>query len=320
MNSQTLYRTSQYILVIGAILATIVMTLSGLGHANDFVALILIKFIGAGFVVIGLACAPFLLISKEHFICALKDLALPIGLMMSCFDLIVYFGILNEIMGFYFGWLLPAVAGGMVSLTLADTETPQTTIPLSKLKSFLIWLWILCICNVALISLKGDPIWVLSHPFKWILCLLVVYLFCIYNPKQNSIYQRFSVGAIASIILAISLSTIGSGFATESDDPNAAGRSIALGLIGIVYGLWVHMSSIVIGKLSYGFKSDTKRSNWHLAEIFTFFVFLVLPPNSLPMFLQKKQVDPSEQTLHKTESDTANTDASSKDNVVTTDT
>ena len=318
MNSQTLYRTSQYILVIGAILATIVMTLSGLGHANDFVALILIKFIGAGFVVIGLVCVPFLLISKEHFICALKDLALPIGLMMSCFDLITYFGIIGEL-GFYYGWLLPAVAGGMISLTLADSEIPQTTILLSKLKSFLIWLWIVCICHLGLVGLKGDPIWVLSHPFKWILCLLVVYLFCIYNPKQNSIYQRFSVGAMASIILAISLSTIGSGFATESDDPHTAGRSTALGLIGIVYGIWVHISSTVMGRFSYGFSSDTNRFNWHLAEIFTFFAFLILAPKSLDNYMEPKRVSDSEQNVQATEADRANNDVSIKDNVVPTE-
>ena len=128
MDKETLKSTALFGLVVGAILATIVMTLSGLGNDDEFVDLILIKFIGASFVVISLACVPFLLFGIQHFICALKDLALPIGLMMACFDLIVYFGILSEIRGFYFGWLLPALAGGMVSLTLADTETPQTTI------------------------------------------------------------------------------------------------------------------------------------------------------------------------------------------------
>lgn len=109
------------------------------------------------------------------------------------------------------------------------------------------------------------------------------------------------------------MSTIGSGFATESDDPNAAGRSIALGMIGAVYGLWVHISSIVVGRLSFGFKPDTKRYNWHLAEIFTFFVFLVLPPNSLPMFLAKKQVAPYEQNIQATEADSSNNDVGFKD-------
>ena len=279
MNSQTLYRTSQYILVIGAILAMIVMTLSGLGKDDDLVDLILIYFIGAGFVVIGLACVPFLMISAEHFVCALKDLALPIGLIMSCYAFIVYMGDIAQ--SNYIVAILPAVAGGMISLMLADAVVPKTIVPLAGFKFFLIWLWVFSICKAAHLVLGGDPIWVFWHTDTWFLCWLVISLFYLYNPKQTSVIQRISTGAIAAIILAVSLSTVGVGLASQGTNMDSYGKSMVLGVIGTIYGCWIYITSLLIGRLRFHYDVDSNRSNWHLAEIFTFFIILNMGPKTV---------------------------------------
>jgi len=277
MDKRTLKSAALFGLVIGAILATVVMTLSGLG--NTKIDPILIYFIGDGIFVIGLACVPFLLLSKEHFICALKDLALPIGLIMSCSIFIVYLGDINQSNS----WVvyLPAVAGGMISLMLADAAVPKTIVPLAGFKFFLIWLWVFSICKAAHLVLGGDPIWVFWHTDTWFLCWLVISLFYLYNPKQTSVIQRISTGAIAAIILAVSLSTVGVGLASQGTNIDSYGKSMVWALIGTIYGCWIYITSLLIGRLRFHYDVDSNRSNWHLAEIFTFFIILNMGPKTV---------------------------------------
>jgi len=296
MNTQTLTRIALFGLVAGAISAMIVIILLNFGKNDDFFDLALTNLFGAGFAVIGLACAPFLLISKDHFVCALKDLALPIGLVMSCYAFTVFLGDLNQ--SFYIVAVLPAVAGGMISLTLADAELPKKLNPISSLKSFLLWLWIIFVCHMADMALGGDPLWKLGHSLAWILCFLVVYFFYLYNPKQTTIFQRISYGAIAAIILTVSLSTVGVGVASQQIDMDLYGNSMVLGIVGTIYGCLIYITSLLIGRLRFHYDVDSNRSNWHLAEIFTFFIILNVGPKTVfEVWEDSKNVQAIEQAV-----------------------
>jgi len=279
MDKGTLKSAAEFSIVTAATLGMIAFSFAKMGIGSDFADIIVVNFIGAGFVVIGLACAPFLLISKEHFICGLKDLALPIGLIMACCACFVQMSDLNQ--SFSIGAILPAVAGGMISLTLADAEVPKRIVPLNKFKCFLSWFWIICVCFSADTFLGGDPRWNLVHWETWFLCLFVVHLFCLYNPKKFIVFQRISFGAIAAMILAVSLSTVGVGVASQETDMNIYGNSMVLGLIGTMYGCWIYITSLLIGRLRFHYDVDSNRSNWHLAEIFTFFIILNMGPKTM---------------------------------------
>lgn len=309
-------RKAAIALVIGLSLILTVKTLAELDSSGNFLRVITLNLLGAGFSVIVICCLPFLMLSKVQFLCALKDLSLPIGLVMSCFALVVYMGDLNQ--PFYIACVLPAVAGGMVALTLSDEGAPQDNPALGASKASTLLLWILVVCNAFhLLIYDGDLIWLFLHPWEWLSALLLILLFCLYNPKKAPIFQRIGLGAVASIILAVSLSTIGVAVATQSGDPVTHGESIALGIIGTVYGLWFYISSIVIGSLTYGFSSDTKRTNWHLAEIFTFFIFLNLAPRALTEYMEPKQVIGPEQTIQSTKVDSGVSDTPSDENSLT---
>ena len=305
-------------LVIGSSIALTVNRLVWLDDSDGFLEVLLFNLLGAGFAVIVISCLPFLILGKAQFLCALKDLSLPIGLVMSCFGLVIYMGDLKQL--FYIAYFLPAVAGGMLSLTLAEGVEPESILPLGFFRALMLVLWIIVVClTFHLLVHDGSLLWLLWHPWEWLSALLVTSLFCLYNPKEAPIHKRFGLGAIASIILDVSLSVIGVALATQSDNPNTHGRSIALGVVGMTYGLWLYISSIVVGKLAHNQHSDTNKTNWHLAEIFTFFVFLILAPRSLTEYFEPKQVSDSEQNVQATEADRVNNDVPIKENTVTTD-
>ena len=296
MDKGTLKSAAEFSIVTSATLGMIAFSFAAMGIGSDFADIIVVNFIGAGFAVIGLACAPFLLISKEHFICGLKDLALPIGLIMACCACFVQLVDLNN--SFHIGAILPAVAGGMISLTLSDAEVPKRLAPLNKFKCFLFWFWIICICLLADTFLGGNPVWYLSDWPTWILCLLVVYLFYLYNPKKFIVFQRISFGAIAAIILAVSLSTVGVGVASQHTDMNIYGATMAWGLVGTIYGCWIYITSLLIGRLRFHYDVDSNRSNWHLAEIFTFFIILNMGPKTMfEVWDDSKKVRTEETTI-----------------------
>lgn len=109
-------------LVIGSSIALTVNRLVWLQNSDGFLEVLLLNLLGAGFAIIVISCLPFLILGKAHFLCALKDLSLPIGLEMSCFGLVIYMGDLYQ--PFYIAYVLPAIAGGMLSLALADEVKP----------------------------------------------------------------------------------------------------------------------------------------------------------------------------------------------------
>jgi len=307
-------------LIIGSLIALTLGTLVGLENDNSdgFLEVLILNFLGAGFAVIVISCLPFLILGKAHFLCALKDLSLPIGLVMSCFGLVIYMGDLNQL--FYIAYVLPALAGGMLSLTLAEEVESESILPLGFFRALMLLLWIIVVCHTFhLLVHNGSLLWLLWHPWEWLSALLVTSLFCLYNPKEAPIHKRFGLGAIASIILAVSLSITGVALATQSDNANTHGRSIAVGIVGMTYGLWLYISSIVVGKLAYNHRFDTNKTNWHLAEIFTFFIFLILAPRSLTEYFEPKQAPDSEQSIQATEADRSNNDVAIKENTATTD-
>jgi len=303
-------------LIIGSLIALTLGTLVGLENDNSdgFLEVLILNFLGAGFAVIVIACLPFLIISKAQFLFALKDLSLPIGLIMSCFGLVIF--LVTPKPSFYVVYVLPAVAGGMLSLTLADEVKPKSVQPLGFFRAFVVLLWIMVVCHAFYLLIHDGKLGLLWFPSESLSALLVASLFCLYNPIKAPIHKRLGLGAIASIILAVSLSVIGFALATQSDNPEL-GHSIAFGIGGMINGLWIYISSIVVGKLAYSYSSDTNRSNWHLAEIFIFFLFLILAPRSL--FDGPNYPTASEQNVQATETDKANKDASSRENSTTTE-
>jgi len=306
-------------LVIGSTIALTVTRLHWLDNSDGFLEVLILNLLGAGFAVIVISCLPFLILGKAHFLCALKDLSLPIGLVMSCYGLVIFnIGGLKQ--PFYIAYVLPALAGGMLSLTLAEEVESESILPLGFFRALMLLLWIIVVCHTFhLLVHNGSLLWLLWHPWEWLRALLVTSLFCLYNPKKAPIHKRFGLGAIASIILAVSLSVTGVALATQSDNANTHGRSIAVGIVGMTYGLWLYISSIVVGKLAYNHRFDTNKTNWHLAEIFTFFIFLILAPRSLTEYFEPKQAPDSEQSIQATEADRSNNDVPIKENTATTD-
>ena len=112
---------------------------------------------------------------------------------------------------------------------------------------------------------------------------------------QTTIFQRISLGAIAAIILSVSLSTLGVGLASQEADMNIHGLGMVWGFIGTIYGSWIHITSLLIGRLSFHYDIDSNRTNWHLAEIFTFFIILNMRPKTMFEVLdEQEKIDPEQ--------------------------
>ena len=173
-------------LVIGSSIALTVNSLVWLQNSDGFLEVLLLNLLGAGFAVIVISCLSFLILGKDHFLCALKDLSLPIGLEMSCFGLVIYMGDLYQ--PFYIAYVLPAIAGGMLSLTLADEVEPISVLPLGFFKALMLLLWITVVCHAFhLLFQDGDFWWLLWHPWSWLSAFLATSLFCLYNPTRAPI-------------------------------------------------------------------------------------------------------------------------------------
>jgi hypothetical protein len=178
--------------------------------------------------------------------------------------------------------LVPAVVGGALSAFFLDRELPASFSPKWD-KRFDYLFFVGCILVIPFVVSK-DPIWILLHPFGWIItCGSAIAIFCFFlveRPLEERLLEATLFGflIVTAIAILAYLSLVVAD--VSSAEIQRAQRGVATLLCSSIYSMVFYFFALLYC-LSVGKTEKVVRSNWHLAEGFVFIVFIFFAPASL---------------------------------------
>ena len=218
--------------------------------------------------------------------------AIPIGLVFSCmhFSMMIVTEADPEAVSIaYASALTVAFFGGLISALSYFANGGNETFayePITPNAAILITL-----CFLFSVLLYFELLLGLEFLFEKLPFLLAISLS--FLGASFAMWRGDSVPATAPII-ATSIAVLGGTMATilwilaslGNDPRSEAGYALGLGLWTMLYGFVLYCCTIVISFASIDVKLQSFTSqNWHLVEVYTFFVFLVLgPPTLMELF------------------------------------
>jgi|GEM_PF-657333 len=230
-----------------------------------------------------------------HPCAAVALLGLPVGMLFSVLTIVALLNGLTEagkapyVAGMA---LLPVVVGGAASVFCYSwTKTNGQATYSARLNTkeiFTVFLSfaIIFVCSMTtIISTMGisgiDLISLfLWHPLKYVILITIIPLVTMINHKSETALLRASNGCLIVFGLAVGIGTV-SYFAVNSE-PEAIGIGFAFSLVLMIYSGLLYICLVIWTMLSKQLRPNMfALKNWHLAEMFTFWVFALMSPPSL---------------------------------------
>jgi len=221
-------------------------------------------------------------------------IGLPIGILSGTLNTISIFEHLSNPLGI---WSLTgicafiSVTGAMLSViahTWSDHIPAETIADSSDRREvFLVCLGAVMIfmlfCELYTNSFYAELNWlnIISHPWPALFVLSTIALLILFTPNsQRSYLHSVSVGCVISMGLGIGFYT--AYYFSANLDPAKLGGAIAFAIIIIIYSSLLYLVSIIFRVTKRKFEVDNLgKMNWHMAEIYVFYIFLTMRPPSL---------------------------------------
>lgn len=241
---------------------------------------------------------------------------LPIGILSGTLNFIPIFMFLSSADA---AWGLSGicafitVTGAMLSViahTWSDHIPPKkAALVLGRWAVFLVCLGALAIfmlfCELYANSfyVKHDWIATMSHQWPALFVLSTISLFILLAPNgQRSYLNSVSVGCVISMGLGVGFST--AYYFSGHLNPATLGVVIAFAIIMIIYSSLLYIVSIIFRVTkSESEVANLGKMNWHMAEIYVFYIFLTMTPPSLweALSVDTEQYEQIEERLLKLE-------------------
>ena len=221
-------------------------------------------------------------------------IGLPIGILSGTLNLVPMFSNLRDE---DFTWGLTgvcafiSVAGAMLSViahSWSNHITPKKAAHVSdRWAVFLVCLGALAIfmlfCELYAFSFYAEQDWIdiMSHQWSALFVLSTISLLILLAPNgQRSYLNSVSVGCVVSMGLGVGFSAAYY-FSGHVDRANL-GLILAFAIIMIVYSSLLYIVSIIFRVTKNESEvANLGKMNWHMAEIYVFFVFLMMAPASV---------------------------------------
>jgi hypothetical protein len=228
-------------------------------------------------------------------------IGLPIGILSATLNLIpIMESLSNPHLGY--GGLLgstvfAAVTGAMLSL-IASTWVDGISFETAssnprKREAFLVCLTALimfCLFSELYAnSFDASHRWLTAMTHQWLALFVVstISLLILCRPSsQQGFLRAIATGCVISMGLGVASATANYFDASYAGDPTLSlakmGLPIAFSIISIVYSLFAYVVIVIMTLLKTELEPiEFGKMNWHMAEIYVFFVFLTLTPASL---------------------------------------
>lgn len=222
-------------------------------------------------------------------------IGLPIGIISGTFNIIPILTYIPETAPGFTGLSVAGAATGAMLTVLAHPWLNQSSSNQGKLGVSRLAVILVCIGALMLFMLfsdlaadsRHDFIGILNHWKEALFILSIISLLILLSPKrQRSYLHSVSVGCVISMGLGVAFATayyfgcfreLGS-----ESDLDRLGIPIGNAVIVSLYSCFIFITVIVLGltqgKLNAG---SFGTMNWHMTEIYVFFVFLMLAPPSI---------------------------------------
>ena len=245
------------------------------------------------------ACVAMHISARAHWSLILRDLGLPLGLIMAftafvgmlrgasdpsgvghatgMLLLALMYGGIPASVGYFWGFRVE----GVVNLTLKPTEVKWWGPSICIINFLVILAWFMN--EAAGLDSFYNPIPLTVSAATAFMALLIT------NRKNvlKALSQSFLLGALLNLLIGI--------IYYYNDE---IGPGVAIGLLGIVYGLTAYVFVYFLSfKLGDPKKLDAPLMNWHWLEVSGFIIFMFLAPVSLPEFISDIEDDEKEKKL-----------------------
>jgi hypothetical protein len=122
---------------------------------------------------------------------------------------------------------------------------------------------------------------IISHQWPALFLLSTISLLILLTPNsQRSYLNSVSVGCVVSMGLGVGFST--AFYFSGHQDPATLGIALAFALIVIIYSSLLYIVSIIFRVTkSESEVANLGKMNWHMAEIYVFYIFISMTPPSL---------------------------------------
>ena len=127
----------------------------------------------------------------------------------------------------------------------------------------------------------------MNHPGKALFLLSIISLLILCRPSsQQGFLRAIATGCVISMGLGVASATAYYFDASSAGDPTLSLAKMAFpiifSIISIVYSLFAYVVIVIMSLLKTELEPiEFGKMNWHMAEIYVFFVFLTLTPASL---------------------------------------
>ena len=219
-------------------------------------------------------------------------LALPIGVLLSLQGLKPFMESLSAdvVVTDSLLALLPAVIGGVTSTVFytwpgSDFKRVRSVIPSLRLQLVVFAVLTTTVIGSSFaiaftISRETLLIYNLLHIYSWVGLYSVIFLVLILNHGNDSLALRISNASLIAFGLGVAFSMLA--YFAAYDDPEEVKQWSIVALIGMTYSAMLYIASVLWVIVRNQLQPKTfSLKNWHVAEMFTFWVFAVMSPPSL---------------------------------------
>lgn len=224
----------------------------------------------------------------------ITSIGLPIGILSGTLNVIPMMSYLTDPNA---AWGLTgicasiSVAGAMLSV-IAHSWSDHISVEkiaggAAKREVFLVCLGTLAIfmlfCELYANSFYAKHDWlnIMSHYWLALFLLSIISLLVLFTPNnQRNYLNSVSVGCVISMGLGVGFST--AYYFSGHQNPATLGAAFAFALIIIIYSSLLYLVSIIFRVTkSESEVANLGKMNWHMAEIYVFYIFLTMTPPSL---------------------------------------
>jgi hypothetical protein len=222
---------------------------------------------------------------------AIALLGLPVGVVISILCVI---GVIKNLAGLSIVsvmGLLPAVVGGMASVFCYTwtkqswvSQTNRTLSAKARLTVFASFAVVL-ICSLTTITeslglVLHDFPELFSHVLLYVILISIIVFTAMVNDDSESLLARGSNGCLIVFGLAVGIGTVN--YFAVNNNSREMGVGFAFSLLLMFYSALLYVCIVIWTMLSKQLRPNMfALKNWHLAEMFTFWVFAVMSPPSL---------------------------------------
>ena len=119
-----------------------------------------------------------------------------------------------------------------------------------------------------------------SHPYSYAILISIIFLATMINHKSETMLLRASNGCLIVFGLAVGIGTVN--YFAVNNSPGEIGIGFSFSFVLMFYSSLLYVCIVIWTMLSKQLRPNMfALKNWHLAEMFTFWVFAVMSPPSL---------------------------------------